>query len=73
MTPEEKLIQARGAAARALQMVVYEAVQHKSPIVDRDVASRLVDSLVLVVLEALAAHNTDSKETKDVDRNVTRA
>lgn len=55
-------------------MVVYEAVQHKTPIVDRDIAARLVDALVLVVIEAFnACEAANEKETKDVDRNVTRA
>jgi len=46
---------ARMAAARALQVVVHEAVTSGNPFVARETAERLVDNIIVCVLETIDA------------------
>lgn len=64
MAKESEIEKARANAARALQLVVYEAARSGQPFIARSTAERLVDSLAVLVLEVLAEHATEAEATR---------
>jgi hypothetical protein len=51
----EQLRTAKAAAAKALQMLVYEASRGSNTFIDRGVAEAFIDNLAVVILETIAA------------------